>query len=64
MEQQRKEKLIQLKNYLTQPLKDPQTAQQLQKYFLGVKGCACKAKRIIQALGNYYELYKNELDEN
>jgi len=64
MEGQRKEKLIQLRDYLTKPLKDPQTAQHLQKYFLGVKGCACKLQRIIQALSNYYESHKNELDEN
>lgn len=59
---QRITKLKELQALLSSPSKNPQTAQNLQQYFLGVKGCACKLGNIINALQNYYNEHKEELN--
>jgi hypothetical protein len=55
-------KLKELKALLEAPTKNPQTAQNLQHYFLGVRGCTCKLGNIVAALQNYYNNHKGELE--
>jgi hypothetical protein len=54
-------KLQELQALLTSPSKDGRIAQNLQYYFLGVRGCTCKLGNIINALQNYYNEHKGEL---
>lgn len=54
-------KLKELQALLSSPSKNPQIAQNLQQYFLGVRGCSCKLGNIINALQNYYNEHKGEI---